>query len=883
MRPSKLIIQAFGPYSGHEEIDFSELASKGLFLICGETGSGKTMILDAMTFALFGMSSGNTRDDFMSLRSKGSDNSTDTVVRFEFEHDGTMYAFERRLEFKRKNFTPSQNAYVLEDENLWRPLFENGKAADLKAKAVELIGLDYDQFRQVIILPQGQFEKLLVSNSEEKEKILSRIFGVSKWQRIADIMFDNAKKRYDELKDIRDQIENRLKDDSCSNMEEFAALRENTKEQLSELEREYKEKDCEAEIRKLDSEIALADRFTALHNLELKLKDYDDKAELCAHQEQGLALAEKADTLRPLINARNEAKENGDSRQKLLTKAEAALESAVNDSNNAKACYDTLAAQNGEYEANKALKTTLETRLPDYEKLETCRTSAVNARETLETARKSLSKAEENRDRANESATDAYAKFMESDGEYRALLTRYTSDIVGSLASELTEGVPCPVCGSTSHPKKAQPASEPVSPSQLDAAKDERERLALEHNAALDSAAAAKSAFDECKDKHAAAVTAERLAAQALDTIRSAMVSGIDSKDELVHRIGELGTALKEYEKKLEDAQRKTTDTALRVSSCTTAVETAREELKNARKSYENAVQMLEEGIVAAGFTDEDELGRYLKTNEEKIKARQYVERFKAGRAQCSEAYEEAAHALEGRQEPDAAACREQKNELLNFRDKYIGEKSRLSSELKRLDKKRDSLKSLQATFDAGWNRAENDMVLARNLRGDTGIGLQRYVLGIMFRSVIREANRMLEHVHGGRYRLYTTDEKVKGSNKRGLDLKVEDMYHNDAEGRAVTTLSGGEKFLVSLALSIGMSSIAATGGIHIEAMFIDEGFGSLDSDSIEDAIEVLNTIRSANGMVGIISHVQLLRDTVPTKLVVHKSRTGSTVTGEIG
>ena len=183
----------------------------------------------------------------------------------------------------------------------------------------------------------------------------------------------------------------------------------------------------------------------------------------------------------------------------------------------------------------------------------------------------------------------------------------------------------------------------------------------------------------------------------------------------------------------------------------------------------------------------------------------------------------------------------------------------------------------MQAHFDANYRQAEDDLNFAKKLRGDAGIGLQRYVLAILFNQVIAEANRMLAKVHGGRYHLYRSDEKGKG-NKRGLELKVYDNRSPEADGRGVAMLSGGEKFLVSLALSIGMSTVAQKGGVQIEALFIDEGFGTLDDNSIHDAMDVLESVRRSSGMIGIISHVQLLESNIPTHLEVVKSDSGISI-----
>ena len=197
MRPIKVELSAFGPYAGYEEVDFEAVSSKGLFLICGKTGTGKTMILDAITFALYGKSSGHGRDDFEAMRCTKADPQTPTFVRFEFENNGEIYLFERRLERKRKNLAASYNLMRLEDRDqddrgVWRTIHENVKEKVLNEKAVELIGLEYEQFRQVILLPQGQFEKLLTSNSDEKERILTSIFGEEKWQEIAGYFYEEA-------------------------------------------------------------------------------------------------------------------------------------------------------------------------------------------------------------------------------------------------------------------------------------------------------------------------------------------------------------------------------------------------------------------------------------------------------------------------------------------------------------------------------------------------------------------------------------------------------------------------------------------------------------------------------------------------------------------
>jgi len=224
MKPCTVEFQAFGPYAGHELVDFEKLAARGLFLICGKTGTGKTMILDAITFALYGKSSGHGRDDFEAMRCTNAAFDVTTYVRFTFENNGIYYRFERRLERKRKNLSASYMVWQKDENGTWTALFENAKEKMLNEKAEEIIGLSYEQFRQVIVLPQGQFEKFLTSDSADKEKILTSIFGEEKWQAVAQLMFEEATERRQQLKSLQEQISNSLQEEACETLAELEAV-----------------------------------------------------------------------------------------------------------------------------------------------------------------------------------------------------------------------------------------------------------------------------------------------------------------------------------------------------------------------------------------------------------------------------------------------------------------------------------------------------------------------------------------------------------------------------------------------------------------------------------------------------------------------------------
>lgn len=298
----------------------------------------------------------------------------------------------------------------------------------------------------------------------------------------------------------------------------------------------------------------------------------------------------------------------------------------------------------------------------------------------------------------------------------------------------------------------------------------------------------------------------------------------------------------------------------------------------------ERADKMWTTALAKTTFVDLEHVQKSLLAPEKAGAMRESLANYQAQMRHVSSEITKAKAELEGKQEPDVMVCRAKLNEIVAAKEQYISEMTKQKLALSQKEEKYKKLKGMSAEYESSWSQVETDWALAKNLRGDTGIGLQRYVLGVMFSSVIAAANQMLEKVHGGRYRLFRSDEKSQGSNKKGLELKVFDSFSKEGdEGRSVKTLSGGEKFLVSLALSIGMSTIAQRSGTHLDAMFVDEGFGSLDQNSIEDALGVLASIQKANGTVGIISHVQVLQDNIPTKLEIKKTKQGSHIVMNVG
>lgn len=883
MRPVRIEFQAFGPYAGHEAVDFEALAAQGLFLICGKTGTGKTMILDAMTFALYGKSSGHGRDDFEAMRCTNAPFDRTTYVRFEFENNGIYYLFERRLERKRKNLSASYNVMNRDEDGIWRPMMENAKEKALNEKAVEIIGLEYEQFRQVIVLPQGQFEKLLTSNSDEKEKILTNIFGEEKWQSIAEQLYNEVVERKDRLKGTREKIANSLKEEQCGSLAELRQIVAAQEAELSKLDQAYEAADYEQQIRQLQEALAIAKRFGDLHKAQDRIRCLEEQQRDRVHWDKQVQDAVRAAKVCALLAAADTAKVALEARQREEQQAAERVEETKKAVGQAAEARRQHIEQEEAVETQQRRKLQYEDKRTDYQGIEAAK-KAVRKAETAEKEAKSDADREKQRlDSYTPKIAELKTAYQEANENHKRLLDSYLAGITGELAEQLAEGQPCPVCGSTHHPHKAAKADHHVTRAMVDQVKNEADGIYQRLQDTVAEQERAKAAYDTAhaavEARHAQVVTAQA----ELDATKKNLVKGIMTLQALDQVIADIDREISTYHRRkteLEEAERRAQESYTAAVAAHTA---AKKETQAAEESCRHAAQAVEAGLREQQFISVDEAkALFLEEHELEILKNRIAD-YDANVKAAQSAYDELGEELADTEEPDENQCREQLTAASEAKSAYAEKKGILTAETNRLREKVRMLEAEGDGIEEQIREAEEDFAFAKKLRGDSGTGLQRYVLGIMFSSVVAAANKMLELVHGGRYRLYRSDEKAQGTNKRGLELKVYDKNSAEHGGRFVSTLSGGEKFLASLALSIGMSTIAQKSGIRIEALFIDEGFGSLDEDSISDAMNILGSIQQANGLVGIISHVQLLQDRIPTKLQVQEVENGSHIVQTVG
>ena len=875
MKPVSVRFQCFGPYMAEQFVDFALLEKNGLFLICGETGAGKTTILDAMCYALYGESSGGQRGDLENMRCKLADKTDETFVEFIFDSNGQRYKFSRSLKFKTKNLHSYHNCYVWK-EDVWEVL-DTG-IRQVSAQAERIVGLTSSQFRQVIILPQGKFEEFLVSDSKKKEEILVTLFNVQQWSRITEEIGRRINARASVLNQEKIAISEGLHRYGCENLEALTEKRDalaaslvQTKADLEAGTKSLAEAEERYSAGKLDSQLfEQLDRSLRNHQ-ELKKKE----AEM-TREAQLLARADSADVLRPVHGEYCTASEQtsraeADRNRAMLRQSQTAddLEKAVQ----ALSAHDSGKEK---YDRNRKLLLGLEQAREVYASLESLSREAAQSKHAWERARKALLERQQALDARDTELAQAFEGQEQARERYDAAQIAYRLQIGGILAQTLEPGKPCPVCGSTSHPAPAAPEQDYVSEAELDKRNKELTRWGKTVSAAMKARTQAETARNQAQEQTAGAKQAMDNGQNRLELAQNQRIRGIDDANQLEINIRELQRRIRDYEQmgqKLLDAK-----TAAEGAAAAAKLAAADSEklLQNAKNTLKSCKKSWEQALFASDFAEEaDFLAAYVEPAK-KQRRYQALASWQADLKNAETALEEQRASLAGKERPDLRSLKENRDRAEQH-SRSLSERCILDSRLlKDMTADEKKLQTRQEANREALIRLEADQVFVRRLAGSHGVGLQRYVLGVMMNSITTQANRLLENVYGGRYRLHRTDETTGRTLKGGLELEVSDSQNS--QRRSVRTLSGGEKFLVALSLAIGLSTVvqAQGEGIRLEAMFIDEGFGSLDREAIQDALDILQSIRHTAGVVGIISHVDALAETIPAQLQITKGRRGS-------
>ena len=908
MRPVKLTMSAFGPYAGRTELDLTRLGEKGLYLITGDTGAGKTTIFDAITYALYGEASGENRDAAM-FRSKYAAPETPTEVELVFAYGGREYRIRRNPDYER----PKSRGQGMTTEKANAELYLPDGRILTKTKEVnravqELIGLDKDQFTQIAMIAQGEFRKLLLAPTEERKKIFQRLFHTQNFSRLQERLRQEAAGLSRTLEAARGSIRQYTEGLSWDPLDPLSSRAERAGELTTE------------EVQTLLEELLISDEEKR-RSLSARAAETDRAAAETAGR---LAVAETRENKEKALARTRERLEQGRIRRQTLGEDREALE-----------------ARRPELAALRERAAALRAELPAYEELEQARRTEENLKRTLaaktgerdrkqaalDLDKKALEEQKETlqglRDaeeirlaleaeqtalaRNQQDLTDLeqaiadlalqrkalrrlqadYQKKADQAGRLRERYDTqhraYLDEQAGILARTLEPGQPCPVCGSRSHPTPAGLSAEAPSRAELAQSKAAWETADRQTVEASQAAMALRGTVEEKR----AAIS--RRAGKLLPGLSPEQVPPA-----LAARQAEYAAALQELAGRLRTARNRCAGRKKLEEEIP-----ARERQLNARTEELSAL----EKELTAGTARLEALTRQIAAQGGKLgfatgqEARQTLEgltgeaealetKLRAGAEACAACDRELA-ALEASAEEaartlaDLPAC-DRAAEQLRLSD-LNGEKNRLADLLQaaaaRLSANRTVLDRIReragqaaaAEKRLRWVKALSDTANGA-VSGKDKIMLETYIQMNYLDRILARANLRLMVMTGGQYELKRREEAENRQSQSGLELDVIDHY-NGSE-RSVKTLSGGESFQASLCLALGLSDEiqSSAGGIRLDAMFVDEGFGSLDEEALEKAVQALAGLTEGNRLVGVISHVAELKRRIDTQIVVTKA-----------
>lgn len=910
MRPLKITMSAFGPYAGEVTLDMQKLGKSGIYLITGDTGAGKTTVFDAISYALYGEASGNYREN-TTLRSKYASADTPTFVELEFEYNNEVYKINRNPEYPRPNkrgegFTKqSANAeLVMPDGSVIT------KIKEVSAKVEEIIGINKNQFSQIAMIAQGDFRKLLNCETNERSKIFRKIFKTEPYHNIEiklSSLFNELKRNREKEKSGIEQYINQLK---CNENDTLSLELERAKsgdvliEDVIKLAGEIINKDTleytktqkniesiNEEIEKINSNIKLYEKQEATKKAyakasaqleELKTKRNDcEKAYKSAEAQR-----ERLDDLTRKINLINSKMPKYDELKSLEDSINERAQSFEKSNNLLKLKQQEITLLEKEFdEKSKALE---EVKGADLlvQKLNVQKEEIKKKAEALKELKIEIDRCkteQKNLKNAQSFAKSALDEYGALENEYNQIYIAFFNEQAGIIADELKDGEPCPVCGSTSHPNLARKSENAPSQADVESAQNLVKKAQEKADKARDTASALKSRFDEIAANVKSAAkklfgtddnvfddynsNINALKKEYDDTL--ALLKTANEKLNLYQKLDKEIPKIQEKQKSLSDEistlnTQKASDEAF-ISENTKRVTSIKSELdfesadlaKDKLKEYTNLSSDIKNAIEKSKNDFDDIKSKYDTQKGKKASLENALKEFK---------------------EIDLASLNE-KSLKLNEHKNDIDETakslySRIDSNKSLVDnisEKRDILKEYDDKYV--WLKALSETANG-DISGKEKITLETFVQMTYFDSIIRKANIRLLTMSDGQYELVRRSDAETLKKNEGLALDVID--HFNASSRSVSTLSGGESFMASLCLALGLSDEiqSSNGGIKLDTMFVDEGFGSLDGEALDRALSALTSLSQGNRLVGIISHVDVLRDRIDNKIVITKDRT---------
>ena len=1021
MKPISLTIEAFGPYRDSVTLDFNELQNHSMFLISGPTGAGKTSILDAMVYALYGEPSGEVRKTD-AIRSDFAEPERMTRVDFSFAIGEAQYRVERLpkqlVAKKRGTGMREQNAsatvYEMKDGE-WKVIATS--AAAIRDTIQRIIGFRKDQFLQVVLLPQGEFRKLLVASTSEREELLHTLFRTELYRRLQDAL----KSAYDEAKSgIEENITKQSALlQSIPHDEEIPVL---TIEHVRELLKD-REPHRDTLVVERDKAIAVVDQFNVLRNewalfnqVQQSLIEATNKLDLVKEREQERSsLNEKVQFLTGLTPSYELYQQLGDKQDILktletaLSDAKKSVEAATQHESKCTEVYETLESQAETMQDKRTTLAQLQQQAEQFNELVVLNKELTTLNSQLET--QDREKSEAKLQAQHELVADLEAALVEARKQFQAnskalesiphiqeqlgYLQRYSELLVEKdkvqndidakerslatldktvnnskiqlerlehlmaegrafeLVHLVVDNEPCPVCGSTEHPQLASKPELYPTKEEIEEARAVRDGVLQKQASEIgqketliirlheldeqvkDQVSKLKSSIDNFTEdafdsiQQGLASQMEQLTALRRDTEQlteiitknehnlveakgtlskleighnellnnlhdvAVQISSVQAKIDGLSKILPI-TDLDAWHKQIESLETEIKEYDEQVKVCKTNLDAAKEQLnakrgrleilsaqvQEERKHLDGLYQEYAKLLESISLTENDfidALGDYKVLDAFRTELHALDEAFSTAQAVYDAALKQAQSVIE----PSDTVSDEVYDTAVEKRDNLVGSLAAWDKETKHIETTLASLEELEKAM--GEAREEitflsrlNDLANGGE-QGFKNVTFERYVLGAILDEVVYAANLRLQKMSRSRYSLERSDYTGGGRGKQGLDLAVMDAF--TGQSRPANTLSGGETFLASMALALGLADVIQSyaGGIHMDTMFIDEGFGTLDPDTLELAMETLVQLQSSGRLIGMISHVPELKTRIPAHLEVTRGDDGST------
>ena len=846
MRLQKLSMQAFGPFKDRVEIDFhKENIESGLLLITGETGAGKTSIFDGVCYALYGEASGDTREG-KSLRSDFASDNVDTVVTLNFEHNGHDYEITRGARMTKRAKEQKRNEFQQFEINGQKL---TGKT-EVNNAVKELLSLDYGQFSQVAMLAQGEFSRFLLASADDKKIIFRKIFNSDNYNAIMNRLSRKAKELNEKRKTslgILEAAKNKLTDIEWKTMTDadlLDTIRQRREKETEAVEQERKVRDdLNVQLKKLNAEYLQQDQ---LNKQIKKLQETEDN--LKNLQETNINIDEDRELLKYNRSAAAEIA--------------AVLKSLRDNERNLKEYDRNLAIKDEEL---KQTVKQIREKQQDFARLESYNKdhlAIINRQNALKDDLKKYKKYGELSREIDKDLKKLAGLIDQLSRETLKLGTMEKAYYLGQaymMSQRLKDNEPCPVCGSTHHPAPAVKEPENVSQDQLDG---QRVKTNNVENRKIACEARIEGNENQIEDL---SITVEG----AIDDRIAEINESIKAAEDQLRKLEQENDMLSRLKKKLESGQ----------TAASTAIDGIKTSIAREQEKQQHNQQELDRLYIRYGTSLEEYQQKHLDP-EGLRKLDKKISDYEVNLRKLKADVETLSRIVAGRKAVDLTESRKKIDELDQDWKKADRQYSIRQGRLSNLKQAEKDIRR----YSMAYRQIDGQYVIAAELSsvangtkaGTQRIDFENYVLSYYLNNVLDQANGRLARMTDNRYALLRKDSSDKKSDKLGLQFAVFDSLTN--KERDVGSLSGGEKFKAALSLALGLSDVISmyAGGIKLDCLFVDEGFGSLDQNSLDQALNTLSELAEGDKLVAIVSHVRELEDRIDNKILVTRTNNGS-------